>query len=67
MQVYIRPFVLRDMSYLILCVCCRNENTIRNLCACNENSHDLSYFLDLHKNMNCIHVPNGCHIFSDPS
>jgi hypothetical protein len=44
------------MSSIFLCACSGKENIIQNLRACNENSHDLPYFLDLYKNRNNMHT-----------
>jgi hypothetical protein len=41
MQLSITTYVLRDISIQLLRVYCGNENTIKNLCACNKNSQDL--------------------------
>jgi hypothetical protein len=43
-------------------VCYENENVIQNLCTYHGNSHDMSWFLDMNKNRNYMHVPSGCHI-----
>jgi hypothetical protein len=56
MQLSITIYALRDIIIQQLWVCCGNENVTQNLCACSGNSQYLTYFLDLYKNKNHMHV-----------